>query len=116
MAKRVSVQLVDDYDGESVAEETVEFGLDGHTYEIDLNSEHASQIRGDLRKWVSHARRSGTRKPGRAARVRRQRQMSAEESSACREWARQQGYAVAGRGRIPQKIIGEFRESTGTAQ
>ncbi|WP_252920646.1 Lsr2 dimerization domain-containing protein, partial [Mycolicibacterium smegmatis] len=37
MAKKVTVTLVDDFDGEATADETVEFGLDGVTYEIDLS-------------------------------------------------------------------------------
>ena len=36
MAKKVTVTLVDDFDGEGAADETVEFGLDGVSYEIDL--------------------------------------------------------------------------------
>ena len=35
MAKKVTVTLVDDFDGEGAADETVEFGLDGVSYEID---------------------------------------------------------------------------------
>ena len=37
MAKKVTVTLVDDFDGEGAADETVEFGLDGVSYEIDLS-------------------------------------------------------------------------------
>ncbi len=32
MAKKVTVTLVDDFDGEGGADETVEFGLDGVSY------------------------------------------------------------------------------------
>jgi hypothetical protein len=39
MAKKVTVTLVDDFDGEGAADETVEFGLDGVSYEIDLFQE-----------------------------------------------------------------------------
>ena len=40
MAQKVFVSLVDDIDG-SEADETVEFGLDGVNYEIDLSAENA---------------------------------------------------------------------------
>jgi Lsr2 len=45
MAQKVSVLLVDDIDG-SDAHETIKFGLDGTHYEIDLNSDHAQELRG----------------------------------------------------------------------
>ena len=44
MAQRTQVILVDDIDG-SEATQTVTFGIDGVTYEIDLNEEHAAALR-----------------------------------------------------------------------
>lgn len=52
MAKKVTVTLVDDFDGEATADETVEFGLDGVTYEIDLSAKNAAKLRNDLKQWV----------------------------------------------------------------
>ena len=52
MAKKVTVTLVDDFDGEGAADETVEFGLDGVSYEIDLSSKNAAKLRNDLKQWV----------------------------------------------------------------
>ena len=52
MAKKVTVTLVDDFDGEGAADETVEFGLDGVTYEIDLSAKNATKLRNDLKQWV----------------------------------------------------------------
>lgn len=43
MAQKVLVSLVDDLDG-SEAEETVEFGLDGVSYQIDLSGENAEEF------------------------------------------------------------------------
>ena len=45
MAQKVMVTLVDDLDG-SEAGETVEFGLDGAFYEIDLSEGNAERLRG----------------------------------------------------------------------
>ncbi|MGH8880612.1 MAG: Lsr2 dimerization domain-containing protein, partial [Stackebrandtia sp.] len=42
MAQKVTVSLVDDLDG-SEAGETVEFGLDGAFYEIDLSDDNAER-------------------------------------------------------------------------
>lgn len=59
MAKKVTVTLVDDFDGSGAADETVEFGLDGVTYEIDLSTKNATKLRGDLKQWVAAGRRVG---------------------------------------------------------
>ena len=60
----IRVVLADDLDG-SEAEETVEFGLDGAFYEIDLSEDNAERLRDALAEYVEHARRSGGRKrPG----------------------------------------------------
>ena len=67
MAKKVTVTLVDDFDGEGAADETVEFGLDGVTYEIDLSSKNATKLRNDLKQWVEAGRRVGGRRRGRSS-------------------------------------------------
>ena len=60
MAQKVQVILVDDVDGGD-ASETVTFGLDGVTYEIDLNEKNASKLRDSLATWVGHGRKVGGR-------------------------------------------------------
>jgi Lsr2 len=47
VAQKIQVLLIDDLDG-GTAEGTVRFGLDGTEYEIDLNAEHAQQLRDAL--------------------------------------------------------------------
>ena len=61
MAQRVQIVLEDDVDG-GVASETVTFGLDGVTYEIDLNDDNAGKLRDSLAAWVGNARRSAGRR------------------------------------------------------
>jgi len=69
MAQKVNVLLVDDIDGSDAAE-TIPFGLDGTHYEIDLNSDHAQELRGQLERYIKAARKvTGT--AGRPAQVRR---------------------------------------------
>ena len=51
MAQRVSIVLTDDLD-ESPAAETVTFGLDGNTYEIDLSSANAARLRDALKPFM----------------------------------------------------------------
>jgi len=107
VAQKTTVQLVDDIDG-SVAAETVAFGLDGSSYEIDLSEEHSTALRDALAPYVGAARRT-TAGPGRRGGPRRasgststsDRQRTAE----IRAWARDQGMEVNERGRIPSKVI-----------
>ena len=58
MAQKIQTLFVDDLDG-SEAEGTVRFGLDGTEYEIDLNAEHAHQLRDALARYVAASRRVG---------------------------------------------------------
>lgn len=72
MAKKVTVTLVDDFDGSGAADETVEFGLDGVTYETvrpKILSPHYSEYqvleggkgRGTVAKWRLQATQSRVR-------------------------------------------------------
>ena len=72
VAQRVVVEMTDDIDGKPAAE-TVSFGLDGRTFEIDLSEKNAKSLRKELAPWVASARRvSGRRPAGAARRVQRQ--------------------------------------------
>jgi nucleoid-associated protein Lsr2 len=66
VAQKVQTLFIDDIDG-SAAEGTVRFALDGTAYEIDLNAEHARQLRDALAAYVRAGRRvsGGSRRPAR---------------------------------------------------
>jgi hypothetical protein len=102
MAQRVKIILEDDLDG-SPAEETVTFGLDGVTYEIDLSADNATKLRDELAPWVGHARRSGGRKTSGAGRP-SSGAAKRTDLPAVRDWARKNGYEVSDRGRISADI------------
>jgi Lsr2 len=55
VAKQTQWALVDDLDG-SPASTTVEFGLDGQSYAIDLSAENAAKLRAGLAEFVAAAR------------------------------------------------------------
>jgi hypothetical protein len=115
MAKKVTVTLVDDFDGEGPADETVEFSIDGVSYEIDLSAKNAKKLRDELKQWTDAGRRVGGRRRGRAgAPVVRAGKASIdrEQSAAIREWARRNGHKVSTRGRIPADIIEAFHAAT----
>ncbi|WP_101255456.1 histone-like nucleoid-structuring protein Lsr2 [Streptomyces barkulensis] len=107
MAQRVVVTLSDDIDG-GEASETVAFGLDGKSYEIDLNRENAKKLRMGLAPFV----RAG-RKRARSGKT-FQRTSVAPDPSAVRAWARSHGFEVPPRGRIPKKVYEAFDEAHGS--
>ncbi|AXB45646.1 histone-like nucleoid-structuring protein Lsr2 [Amycolatopsis albispora] len=113
MAQKVLVSLVDDLDG-SEAEETVEFGLDGVSYQIDLSADNAEELRDALAQYVEHARRAGGRKRsgGRPAAkaVARPATVDREQNQAIRAWARKNGYQVSDRGRIPSEVVEAYHK------
>jgi hypothetical protein len=112
MAKKVQVTLIDDID-ESVAAETVSFGLDGVGYEIDLSEKNASELRDALAKFVGHARRTG--RPNRPVNiVRSQRgpaKVDREQTQAIRVWARNNNFKVSDRGRVPANVLDAYNSA-----
>lgn len=103
MAHRTEVILVDDLDG-SRADETVTFGLDGVTYEIDLSAGNADSLRESLVTFVGHARRIGGRS-GRRAGGRARSSAASTDLADVRAWARDSGYQVSDRGRLSGEIL-----------
>ncbi|MCD6639611.1 MAG: Lsr2 family protein [Nocardioides sp.] len=99
MAQKVNIVLVDDIDG-SDATQTVTFGLDGTTYEIDLNDANAAQLREALATYVGHARKV----TGGSRRAPARRSGGSGNTKAVREWAQANGYEVSERGRISADV------------
>lgn len=116
MAQKVTVTLIDDLDQEAAADETVEFGIDGVTYEIDLSAHNAEKLRDQLEVWVGHARKISGRKTKKlltpAATAPKSRAAAdREQSSAIREWARRNGYKVSARGRISAEVTEAYNRA-----
>jgi hypothetical protein len=107
MVKKVTVSLLDDLDGKA-AEETVQFALDGVSYEIDLSEKNAKKLRSELQPWVTAGRRTGGSRRRRGVRS-ASALIDRTESAAIREWARKSGHEVATRGRIPVEVIDAYR-------
>jgi hypothetical protein len=104
MAQRVQIVLEDDLDGGEAAE-TVTFGLDGVSYEIDLSDKNAVKLRDDLATWIGHARRSGGRRAtGRRASGSTNTPSRRSDLAAVRAWARQAGHQVSDRGRVSAAV------------
>jgi hypothetical protein len=117
VAREVIEKLIDDLDGGEAAE-TVTFGVDSATYEIDLSKKNAAAFRKSLARYVSAARRSST-----AARSsRREAAPSTIGSKAkrdfdilqLRDWAGANKVAVPARGRIPNAVVEQYRQAGGS--
>lgn len=108
MARKVQMILLDDMDG-SEAKRTVTFALDGKNYEIDLNDANLEKLAGVLEPYIEKARRTtgttrrapGTRKPA----------TGGSDASAVRTWAREHGFEVSDRGRVPKEVRDAYDEA-----
>ncbi|WP_328990616.1 Lsr2 family protein [Kribbella sp. NBC_01245] len=110
MAQKIQVLLEDDLDG-GKADETVTFGLDGTTFEIDLSKKNAAKLRDALAAYVGAGRRVSGRRGAAAGRGARGRGRSATDSADIRAWAKENGYEVSERGRISAEVRAAYNEA-----
>jgi hypothetical protein len=108
MAQKIQTLFIDDIDG-GEAEGTVRFALDGAEYEIDLSAKHGEELRATLETYVSHARKLG----GAARRTtsRGGRKPSTADTVLVRAWARENGYDIKDRGRVPANLVTKYHEA-----
>jgi hypothetical protein len=99
--------LVDDLDGGKAAE-TVVFGLDGASYEIDLSKKNAGTLRKALTEFVEHGRRVKADRSASARNRKRPVPRTGPSPAAVREWAAAQGIAVSPRGRISADVVAQY--------
>src|SRR5229473_2213014 len=99
MATKITVALEDDLDG-SPAFETVQFGLGGAQYEIDLNKKNARAFRKKLTPFVEHARKAAPGQRRGPARTTSSRQRSAD----IRAWAKAKARMSATAGASPSAL------------
>ncbi|AYG80013.1 Nucleoid-associated protein Lsr2 [Streptomyces hundungensis] len=104
MARKVLVVHVDDLDGTESAEpgtiRTITFGLDGASFEIDLTGENEAELRTLLAPYMA----AGRRTQGQAGGLTTARPRKTSVTSSVRAWAREHGYEVNDRGRVPESI------------
>jgi hypothetical protein len=110
MAQQIQTLFIDDIDG-GAAEGTVRFALDGTDYEIDLSGKHSDELRDALRKYVEHARKVGG--TARRSSARGGRGASTVDTVAVRAWARENGYDIKDRGRVPAEVVAKYQAATG---
>ncbi|MEZ2122536.1 MULTISPECIES: Lsr2 family protein [unclassified Corynebacterium] len=108
MARREITQYFDDLDKTPLSEDelhVVHFSLDGTEYSVDLNEEHANELRGSLQRYIEVGRKitGGTRQRRRSSGG-----GSRGRTKEIRQWARDNGFEVADRGKIPDNIVESF--------
>ncbi len=116
MAREVIEKLIDDLDGSDAAE-TLMFGLDGVTYDIDLSKKNADAFRKSLDRYMRAARRNPA-----SARPTRRRPAPPTKAATkqrgydivqLREWAGANKVAIPSRGRIPQAVVDQYKQAGG---
>ncbi|GFH39202.1 histone-like nucleoid-structuring protein Lsr2 [Streptomyces pacificus] len=112
MAQKVQVLLVDDLDG-GEADETVTFALDGKTYEIDLTTANADRLRGLLEPYTKGGRRTGGRSSAGRGKGRAASSTGGKDTAEIRKWAKENGYSVNDRGRVPAEIREAYEKANG---
>jgi hypothetical protein len=126
VAERIVVQLVDDINGAEITDdsgERINFSVRGVDYQIDLSAANVAKFEKALAPYLDAATRVGGRRArtqkvtepstraaksgtsrGRGKRAGKG-ASSKEQLAAIREWAQQNGYDVAARGRIKSEIV-----------
>lgn len=111
MAQRVQVLLVCDlHEDEVEGSETIAFGVDGSSYEIDVCDQHAGELRDAFAPFVGAARRAGraavapAQRRGRGA-GRTGAAADRQRTQEVREWARKNGHKVSERGRLSAVVV-----------
>ncbi|MCD0447240.1 Lsr2 family protein [Glycomyces sp. A-F 0318] len=109
MAKQTVVTLTDDIDG-SEAAETVEFGVDGYLYTIDLSAAHAEELRDRLTAYQEFGTRLGrySTRTAAAAPKRAPRRGDRDRNLDIRRWADEQGLPIKARGKISDEVIAKY--------
>ena len=113
MAQRTRIELVDDLDEKVLrdgAGETVTFALDGVSYEIDLSKRNADKLRGTFSEYIAAGRKLG------GARSHRSTGKSGPRSrdydpKAVRKWAASNKVDLPARGRIPARVLEQFKSA-----
>lgn len=124
MAKKVIV--VDDLDGESEADETIVYGLDGEFFEVDLSTDNAKRLREFLSEYTAVSRsiaakeavrRGGTGSgasggSGGPAASGGSPGGTDADPAVIRAWAQANGVEVGEKGRIPDQVVRQWRSAT----
>lgn len=107
--KLTVVKKTDDLTEKEFTEgETITFAVQGKSYEIDLSKRNAANFYRSMGKYMDHAREV---RAVRTHRVESNRTHQHETVATVRQWAHENGYTVAERGRIPQNVWDAYKNN-----
>lgn len=107
MARRIQVVIDDDISGGN-ADETVTFGLDGVSYEIDLNERNAAKLRAALQPYLAAGRKVGaTTKRTRTPKSTKAK-AAPSRTAEIRAWAVANSVPVSARGRVGADVLARY--------
>jgi hypothetical protein len=114
--RRTVADVVIDEGPSEVQQQTVTFGLDGQIYEIDLDADHAGELRSTLQRYIDAGRRTGEQRttPATTDRARPRRSAGTTQRTdpaAVRAWARAHGHLISDRGRIPTAVLQAYESA-----
>ena len=107
MARQINIELVDDIDGTPLGDDAqvIEFAVNGAEYTIDLSPENADKFFQAMAPYIDNAERLS---PSGRRTTQRSKVEKANDSRIVRDWARNNGYTVSDRGRIPKQVFDDF--------
>jgi hypothetical protein len=113
VAKKTVVTLFDDIDG-SEAAETVEFGIDGYLYTVDLSKAHAEELRDRLTAYREFGTELGRYHASKAPSIRSPRVPTRDDRDRNRDirrWAEENNLPVKARGKLPEGVVARYNEA-----
>ncbi|MEV1008443.1 Lsr2 family protein [Streptomyces sp. NPDC049881] len=103
MAKKVVTIYTDDLTGDEATDVgTHTFSLDGVNYEIDLAPDSFDRLLEALGPFIDKGRKTGRSQRGGGSSAKRP--APGADPAKVREWAKENGYEVNGRGRVPGNV------------
>lgn len=96
--------LIDDINGSRDNVQPVTLTLNGTTYTLDLGTESRDALMAALQPFINHARGGKKTRAKRATKENNGGTKAPSEIANLRHWARENGYEVGDRGRIPQHV------------
>jgi hypothetical protein len=110
VAQKVSVTFACDYDEKEIPDGqhlTRSFSLDGRDYEIDLCERHSQKFDEVFNRFATRARKATSR----VGHAKRRTSAHRKRSADIRAWAKDDGFSVSDRGRIPADVIARYDAS-----
>jgi hypothetical protein len=108
MMQKTVITKIDDLTGREFEKgETITFAFEGKTYEIDLNTFNARNFRRSMAKYMANARKVAESKKTDGRKVKH----DPEYVHNVRAWAKENGYEVSDRGRVPNAIYEAYEKA-----